>query len=395
MIDRREQKSRFTLTRALVASIVVHVILILLSWLMPEGENVSQAMDEETRLEFTFEQPPEPLPVPEEVVPEPEEAAEQAAVEEPDDVSIFDTGPLPDEIPTQDETMPSPSILGTVSDAALLDPTAPEVPDPTPVEGPEEEPQPYLEVPTEGDVEDVPEQPIEELVEEAPDEPAPEPIPQEPPVEDQPSGIDLEGERDDYRDTTEAVPEPDLDLSKAVQDLRQYLAQGGELKPPKEDEEEGRSGNPDGIEMPDLQDLPMTGFGMGDMVFESGDYDWSEYGRVVYTAIRRAWFNRLYQTTNSFDRWAFGAGTWALNHWSGIRFTIQGNGQITGIEVQVPSGCEPLDASATDALQEVVLPPLPSDFPRASETVQFRFIAQGDVRGMRRVLAYYKYMGAF
>lgn len=392
-MQRREKKQGFTITRALVFSVVVHVILVLLSWFMPDLENVAQAQDEETTLEFTFDQPPEtPPPLPEELPPEPEPEAEEAAeqaVEEPDDPSIFDTGPIPDEIPTQDEVMPKPSIYGAVADASLLEPSAPEQPE-APVEDPSEEPRPIEQQPSDGDVEEIQEPPAEEEVEEPPQEV--EPV--EPRDQEEIPGVDLGGTRDEYREAEPA--EPDLDVSRAVQDLRRYLAEGGQLKPPREvDEEEGRSGDPDGIDMPDLQDLPMTGFGMGDMVFESGDYDWSEYGRVVYTAIRRAWFSRLYQTTNSFERWAFGSNVWMLEHRAQVRVTIQKNGQTTGIAVEIESGCGPLDASAADALREVVLPPLPSDFPRDSETIHFGFIATGDIRSMRRVLAYYKYMGAF
>ena len=56
-------------------------------------------------------------------------------------------------------------------------------------------------------------------------------------------------------------------------------------------------------------------------------------------------------------------------------FTIQRNGEVTGIILEGPSGCYPLDDSALDALREVILPPLPKDFPRDQETVHARFIA--------------------
>ena len=55
----------------------------------------------------------------------------------------------------------------------------------------------------------------------------------------------------------------------------------------------------------------------------------------------------------------------------------------------------PLDASAADALREVVLPPLPADFPRGSETVHGRFIATGDIRTMRRTLEFLRRAGYF
>ena len=48
-----------------------------------------------------------------------------------------------------------------------------------------------------------------------------------------------------------------------------------------------------------------------------------------------------------------------------------------------------------DALREVILPPLPPEFPRDQETVHARFIADGDVRTMRRFLAQLKRAGYF
>ena len=50
---------------------------------------------------------------------------------------------------------------------------------------------------------------------------------------------------------------------------------------------------------------------------------------------------------------------------------------------------------AVDALAEAILPPLPTDFPRAAETVHARFQATGDVRTMGQYLAYLKRAGVF
>jgi hypothetical protein len=134
---------------------------------------------------------------------------------------------------------------------------------------------------------------------------------------------------------------------------------------------------------------------VGNLVFESRDYDWSHYGRQIYMAIWRAWHNRLWLTTDDFEKWAHQTQSWLLNHQTQVRFVIERNGQVTGIVTESGSGCAPLDQSAIDALAEVILPPLPQDFPREGEVVHARFIAMGETRAMRPVLSRYKAMGLF
>ena len=67
----------------------------------------------------------------------------------------------------------------------------------------------------------------------------------------------------------------------------------------------------------------------------------------------------------------------------------------TFIAVESPSACLALDDSATDALAEVILPPLPADFPRDRETVHGRFIARGEIMSMRPHLSRLKRLGYF
>jgi hypothetical protein len=125
---------------------------------------------------------------------------------------------------------------------------------------------------------------------------------------------------------------------------------------------------------------------MGNLEFESGDFDWGDYHRQIYWVIWRAWHTRLYQTVDRFERWSHEMGRPDIDHRSRIVFTIQRNGQVTGVAIETRSGCIPLDDSAADALREVVLPPLPEAFPRSQETVHARFSAEGDLREMRRAL---------
>ena len=76
---------------------------------------------------------------------------------------------------------------------------------------------------------------------------------------------------------------------------------------------------------------------------------------------------------------------------------IEGDGEVTGITVEAVSGCPPLDDSAADALDEVILPRCPPTFPREREVVHARFIARSArsrrcgprlarLQGSRRVL---------
>ena len=155
---------------------------------------------------------------------------------------------------------------------------------------------------------------------------------------------------------------------------------------------EGGGHGSGGVTMPNL---PPTGFGIGNLEFEGRDYDWENYGRQIHGIIWRAWHNRLLVTASVFERWAAEHRTWLLDHRNGVRFTILRTGQVVDVAIETPSGCYPLDDSATDALKEVVLPPLPSDFQRETETVHARFIADGEIRSMKPFLQQMKDAGYF
>lgn len=189
-------------------------------------------------------------------------------------------------------------------------------------------------------------------------------------------------------------PSRPFSVERALRDFRRALraapSEGGDGGA-----EGGRAGAGGGFGSPDLPALPPTGFGFGNLQFESRDFDWTDYARQIYVAIWRAWHHRLYLTTDSFEKWGYQHGISILDHQSGVRFTIEKNGQLTGVAVESESGCIPLDDSASAALQEVVLPPLPPDFPRDSEAVHARFIAQGEVRAMRPTLEYLRARGYF
>jgi hypothetical protein len=128
-----------------------------------------------------------------------------------------------------------------------------------------------------------------------------------------------------------------------------------------------------------------SGFGFGNLLFEGNDFDFvkSGYASQAYYAILKAWYRRLYAMADQFEKWAFARSTWMLEHQNQIRFVIGRSGQIVRVDLITGSGCEPLDTSAMDALKEVVLPPLPSDFSRGEEGVVVTFMATGDIHVMR------------
>ena len=147
--------------------------------------------------------------------------------------------------------------------------------------------------------------------------------------------------------------------------------------------------------VPDPANLPPTGFGVGNLFFESRDYDWNEYARQIYWEIWRAWHNRLYDTTDEFEKWMHQTSNPFLNHQVLVRFVIEQDGDVTDIAVEAVSGCPPLDDSSVTALDEVILTPLPADFPRQREVVRALFIARGEVPALRPSLRRLKQAGVF
>jgi hypothetical protein len=144
-----------------------------------------------------------------------------------------------------------------------------------------------------------------------------------------------------------------------------------------------------------IPDLPSAGFGVGNLRFESRDYDWADYGRAIYVAIWRAWHNRLLITAGVFERWSTQNREPLLDHQSIVRFVIERSGEVSEVFVEGPSGCFPLDESAADALRSVILPPLPPDFPRDRENVRAMFLAHGEIRFLRPNLELLKSRGYF
>ena len=185
-------------------------------------------------------------------------------------------------------------------------------------------------------------------------------VQEEPPptetIEEQPVATDFPersaGPIHDAVPADRPTPEsPQLDVTQALRDFRRAM----DRQPSARSQPPPSEGVKRNVIAPDLSQIPYSGFGVGNLVFESRDYDWSDYGRQVYNAIWQAWHRRLWMTTDDFEKWAHRNGNWYLDHRTQVRFVILRNGQVTGILEEAESGCEPLDASAIDALTEVIL----------------------------------------
>lgn len=318
-----EERVRFGFVAALIVSVVLHLVLVAVVWMMPSRARTEEVVVEKPKVRFdlTAVQP----------TPRLIEPKRQA--------------PFRSSTRSQDARPPS--------DPAPAGPSSSPPPPSPAVEQPETE--------------------IEEEERDGADVPG--------------SAVDPEDEAESTRPAgTTPQQQRRLDVEGALRDFNRTLR-----RPPSESDGSGK-----GLNIPDLPPFPATGFGFGNLEFESRDFDWSDYARQIYMAIWRAWHNRLYVTADEFERWAYEGRSWVLNHQNRVTFTIEGNGQVTGIAIETPSGCYPLDDSAVDALTEVILPPLPSDFPRSRETVHARFIADSpDVRTMRGYLKYLKDAGYF
>ena len=361
--DTRKTRSwRVGMPTAIALSVLLHVVLVLLSFLLPLDPHAAVPLSpDDSALKFTFSEP---------VAEQQTEGRKQGDVpfdmpeQQQQDAAASEPNMIPEGVPSLDTpNMPSPEQLAEPPPAEPLaeDPLEPlEEEDATteeaePIDDPADDPREALET--------------AELAESN-------------------SGVFAAPRQEEKPPPPQTAPQ--ADLSRRLDDFGRALERAREAQPRTQS-----GGTPRNTFRPEPSGLPTTGFGAGQLRFESGDYDWGDYARQIYMALWRAWHNRLYLTTYDFERWAHENGMGLLNHQSAVRFVIQANGHVTGIYLEGPSGCSPLDASAVDALAEVVLPPLPADFPRDAETVHVRFIAVGEIMVMKPMLTYYKQQGFF
>ncbi len=349
MEHKRAQEHQIGLPVALAISAVLHLLIFFLGVLMPVSlESISAVEREESVLKFTF------------------------APETDEDVEGRIEGVLPIPAPEQQAEMDpdfQPSGLPSLQ--------APSSPQPPVPESFQTEPL-FEEAVEDRDVEELLEEEVAAAEEQAPL------LPREPEA-------DLLGEQAEESAGRPNESSRDMDIAKAIQDYGRALAQAREATPPSS----SGGGAARNSFVPDPTGLPPSGFGVGNLTFESRNYDWTDYARQIYILIWKAWHYRLYLTTDEFEKWGYQSGEWMLRHRSEIRFVIERNGQVTGIIVETPSGCKPLDDSAADALAEVILPPLPADFPKDREVVHAAFIAIAEIMALRPGLREMKRRGLF
>ena len=133
---------------------------------------------------------------------------------------------------------------------------------------------------------------------------------------------------------------------------------------------------------------------MGNLEFSSPDFDWDDYGRQIYVAIWRAWHRRLLFSTEEFNRWGLKNGMY-LNHQNRVVFTIERNGQVTGVAVETPAGCMPLDQSGGGCPQRGGVAPATRCLPPGQRDRSGSLLDEGGIRGMRRGLQRLKNAGYF
>jgi TonB family protein len=135
----------------------------------------------------------------------------------------------------------------------------------------------------------------------------------------------------------------------------------------------------------------------GDLQFESGDFDWSDYSRKVYFAVRRAWLRELYARTARFGRDQTLLDLPDLDGEVVIQFVLVRDGSVQELEIVRPSPMPSLDDASSAALRRAVLPRLPDDFPRDRERVAFLFRLSGfeSSHQLQRQLEYSQARGEF
>lgn len=350
-MDRSDYSNeRFRLWMAVAMSVLVHVVLVLLTVWAPITRRAAEPTPEESLITFSF------APV-----------VEDAVEESSSGVVPLDGEARPPQPEPNLESSGLPSLEPPSERGEVLEALPPE----PPAEEPEEQAEPR---------ESKAEREVEELASESSS--------RLPEIDDGSVIRRDENALPTEREGVEGSPRQ-IHLDSAVRDFGRAVERAREARPPVPAGSVERN-----VFVPDPTSFPVSGVGIGNLVFESRDFDWSDYARQIYWEILRAWYRRIHRTMDEFEKWAFG-NTWFLNHRNKIEFTIESNGQITGIELEATSGCLPLDESALDALAEVILPPLPEAFPRDQETIHATFIATGPIRGMKSHFDHLKRAGVF
>jgi protein TonB len=103
-----------------------------------------------------------------------------------------------------------------------------------------------------------------------------------------------------------------------------------------------------------LDENPDRGGGQvdtGGLSFDTRWYDWGPYARAMLAKIRRNWYERMPEIVR-----------WGVQGVVKIRFYIERDGTVTGLQILSESGKPPLDFAARDAIAaSSAFDPLPAD----------------------------------
>ena len=280
---------QFNLGWALAISIVLHVVLALLSgWIPMISSTPIAEPPEESVLQFTFNQPTEDL-VEEDSPPR-------------GDVP-FDT-PQPQPQPSVEPT-PPPVEPGFEAQPQVV-PAEQLPPMPEPAE-PREAVEPATENPIENDQEEVTESVDPEAAE----------------FPEQLEGPIVKDPGEESAPDSATRPDRQRDLDQMMQDFGRQLDHARAAEPPRP----AGDGPPRNVFVPDPSEVATTGYGLGNLTFETADFDWSDYARSIYIEIWRAWHNRLLRLVNEFEKWSHQNREPLLQHRNQILFVIEHNGR--------------------------------------------------------------------
>lgn len=360
----RQEPGRSVLWWAFGASVVAHALLVLIGFWIPIRSHSAPAEEPEQTIRFTFadEQPDEPTT----------DGQRRGEVMLPEETDSRPPSPPPEPVPSMPE---------------LVRLSVPPDPQPPPLPEPAEQPV----EPSDATSNERPDDTEDETDRELDRDPA------DPLDADQESpGVELEQDDRAVFSSPGGTPAPPPETRPRVgldRALRQFRDQILQSRP--RISKQPAQGTFENVFVPDPADLPVSGSPFAFLEHESRDFDFSDYDRQIYFAILFAWYNRLYETAGEFEKWGHENRQMFLDHRSRIRFTIQHDGDVTDIVVETPAGCVPLDDSAAEALDEVILPPLPDDFPRDLEVIHGTFLARGEILGLRPFFERLKRQGLF
>ncbi len=318
-----DSDGRKILIGALALSVVLHALLLLISFVLPWAAPAAAVEPRPQEIRFSFTEP-DPFPD----APDEERAGEVLA----------DRRPQPQRQPRAVPLPPAPPASTDRQTTSLDTP-----PRPQPTADPSRPPR--------GDRRAEPEP-----------EPATDPA-------ETPTGTELPPtDRGRMAPGETSPPQRGVDLERALRSFQDAVDRAAADQPLPRSERN--------VFVPDPGEIPTQGAPYGVFEFSSRDYDWRDYARQLYERVMVAWYRRLDQSTSDFERWGRATSSLELVDRVIVRFTIEADGDVSGIHVLVPSECGPLDLSATDALEEVLLPALPEDFPRDREVVTGTFTAR-------------------